>query len=441
MKDKWSNKSNDSLEETCLQYIQEHEVLGRVLEKFIHKYESYGDVSGRVVLNKVSMEEREILEGFFQKNYHGKKQVGITARDLTKALKNSRFAEISPQRLLELYAKVELYSKVEVKQQELEKWKQVFRQVEKQYEGTVAVEWLQSMEETKQYGYISLQNIYREHEGAMCEVKSWLCLGCDIVNQFPVRRNQQEYLAVFATRITGNPHAFDEKNPHGKYLLQILQWEMSQVWDDENTVIHEEFRSLEKQRLYLNVGILQDDISNYATVSGIRAITKSGEYHQGMEGFLAEGDSVQVPLAVLATWSKIICPNHTLYIVENPSVYANLVDRWGGNKAIFCINGQPKLSSLVFLELLEYEKVHIYYWGDFDPEGLLIAQRIKNYYQGLFSYWNMSLEDYKASQSKELISAKRLAGLQKVTDEELQEVVTEMKMCQKAGYQEMLLLR
>lgn len=438
MKDKWSNESNNDLEKGCLQYIQDHKVLGRVLEKFIRKYESYGDVSGRVVLSKVSIEERDVLEGFFQKNYHGKKQVGITAQDLKNALKNSRFAEISPQRLLEIYINTDLYSKAEVKQQELEKRMQVFQQVEKQYEGSIAVEWLNAMQNTKQYGFTYLQNAYREQEGRMCVVKELLCLGCDMVNQFPVRRNQQEYLAVFATRITGNPHAFDEKNPHGKYLLQILQWEMSQVCDGGNTAIHEQFRSLEKQRLYLNVGILQDDISNYATVSGVRAITKSGEYHQGMEGFLAEGDSVQVPLAVLATWSKVICPNQTLYIVENPSIYANLVDKWGGDKAIFCINGQPKLSSLVFLELLEYEKVHVYYWGDFDPEGLLIAQRIKNYYQGVFSYWNMSLEDYKASQSNELISAKRLASLQKVTDEELREVVTEMKICQKAGYQEML---
>lgn len=440
MKAQWNNKPNRVDEEQCIQYIRDHKVLGRVLEKFISKYESYGEVVGRITLSKVSIEDREILEGFFQKNYHGKKQIGITALDLSKALLHSRFSEVSAQRLLEIYAREELYSKAEVKQHELDKWNETFRKVRENYKETKAEGWIEAVQKENQYGYVFLQNAYRETSCNMDEVESLLKLGCEIVNHFPMRNNRQEYLAIFATRITRNPHAFDEKNPYGKYLLQILQWEMYCMVQGKCMETRMEFQSLEKQRLYLNAGILRDDISNYVVVSGIRAVTKCGRYHQGMEGFLSENNSVQVPLSVLSSWEKVVCPKDSLYIVENPSVYASLVDKWGGEKAIFCINGQPKLSSLVFLDLLEHEKVRIYYWGDIDPEGLLIAQKVKSYYAGVFEYWHMDLESYRVSKSNELISDKRIASLQKVTDVELQEVVEEMKKCKKAGYQERLLL-
>lgn len=440
MKDKWSKKPSNYQEEQCLSYIREYPILGRVLEKFILKYESYGDVVGRISISRVSEVEREILEGFFQKNYHGKKQIGISAKDLSKALQNSRFSEISAQRLLEVYAKTELYSKAEIKQQELEKWQCTFQEMKQNYTGTCAKEWLDAVELEKEYGYLFLQGVYRESGVEMAAVKQALHLGCQIVNRLPIRSEEQEYLAVFATQITGNPHAFDEKNPLGKYLLQILQWELANSDKGMDNELRKEFRSLEKQRLYLNSGILRDDISNYVVVSGVRAITKNGRSHKGMEGFVVEENSVQVPLSVLTTWEKVICPDNQLYIVENPSVYAFLVNKWGCKKALFCMNGQPKLSSLVFLDLLEHEKVQVYYWGDFDPEGLLIAQKVKEYYLGAFSYWNMSLADYRAAQSNEVISAKRLASLKLIKDKELEEVVLEMQRCQKAGYQERVMI-
>ena len=308
--------------------------------------------------------------------------------------------------------------------------------MKRHYKGTCAIGWLEAVWLEKQYGYLFLQGVYKENEDGIEVVKQALHLGSEIVNRLPIWSNEQEYLAIFATQITGNPHAFDEKNPHGKYLLQILQWEMESCDKRDYHEQRKVFRSLEKQRLYLNAGILIDDISNYVVVSGIRAVTKKGNYHQGMDGFVLEESSVQVPLSVLTTWEKVICPENRLYIVENPTIYASLVNKWGSKKALFCMNGQPKLSSLVFLDLLEYEKVEIFYWGDFDPEGLLIAQKVKEHYRGLFSYWNMSLEDYRVAQSNEVISAKRLVSLKLIKDKALEEVVLEMQRCRKAGYQE-----
>lgn len=409
------------------------------MDKFVEKYASYGEVVGKVILDNLQLEEIEVLEGFFQKNYHGKAKISISARDLEKALASSRFSHVTPEKLLILYVNDELTSKAEQKEAFVQTWVQMIQDIRVEYEETFASKWLADVLEMKKYGYQYLQREYRENLTNLEKVKKKIRLGCAIINGFPIRENRLEYLPIFATQFKSNPHAFDEKMEYGKFLLQLLIWESERqqglIW--EGLI----FASLEKQRLYLNAGILRDDISNYIVISGIEAVKLNGEIHQGMAGFFAEADTVQVPLSVLATWKQVRCIDKELYIVENPSVYAKLSRRWKGKKSIMCMNGQPKLSSLVFLDLLKEEKVHLYYAGDFDPEGLLIAQKLQMYYQGEFSYWHMDLEDYLASQSENKLSAKRLASLEKIREPLLKKIVEEMKLCKLAGYQEKIIER
>ena len=78
---------------------------------------------------------------------------------------------------------------------------------------------------------------------------------------------------------------------------------------------------------------------------------KEGTPHAGMNGFCQEGDCVQVPLSVLAKWGKIDCLNKKLYIVENPSIFAAICEKKKGTCACMCMNGQPRLASILLLDL------------------------------------------------------------------------------------------
>lgn len=78
----------------------------------------------------------------------------------------------------------------------------------------------------------------------------------------------------------------------------------------------------------------------------------------------------------------------------------------------------------------------VYYAGDLDPEGLLIAQKISEYYAGEFHYWHMTVEDYEKSKSNETISEKRIKSLERITDTELFPVAEKMRLDRLAGYQE-----
>ena len=164
----------------------------------------------------------------------------------------------------------------------------------------------------------------------------------------------------------------------------------------------EMFPAYKRQKSYLLAGILIDDISNYALLYNVHAIKKNGELHRGMDGFCQEKNMVQVPLTVLSEWERIECVDHEIFIVENPSVFALIC----GEKSCMCMNGQPRLAGLLVLELLAKSGTKVYYSGDLDPEGILIAQKLSQYYRGTFCYWHMTPFDYEQCRSKEILSEK-----------------------------------
>ena len=96
-----------------------------------------------------------------------------------------------------------------------------------------------------------------------------------------------------------------------------------------------------------------------------------------------------------------------MYIVENPSVYAVLCGKWDRKCGLMCMNGQPRFSSLLLLDLLASPGQKCGTAAISIRRGLLIAQRLKQYYQGEFHCWHMSADDYEMSMSAEEISQRR----------------------------------
>lgn len=91
----------------------------------------------------------------------------------------------------------------------------------------------------------------------------------------------------------------------------------------------------------------------------------------------------------------------------------------GPGNAVCVYDGAPRFSSLLLLDLLAQSGTEVWYAGDIDPEGLLIAQRLKRYYPGEFHCWHMSTDDYEMCMSAEEISQRRQKMLEKVEDPEL----------------------
>ena len=417
----------EKIKKECLAYFGQSPVWKKVLRGFREKYSSYGRFGGKVVLKNLKSQDIEELEGFFGKSFHGQKSVTVSAEKFRQALEVSRYKNMTPEWLLENFFEEPLLGKQEQKLLRQQEKERIWENFRKSYEGMP----IETVEE-------SLKNIVKDSENR--ELTEWerlLRLGAEMYNHLPYRQSEKLYLAVFAAMLTGNPHAFDNGTADGNFLYQIIQMDM----EGRSIKIEasEIFPTYKRQKSYLMAGIMLDDISNYAMLYQVQAVKKDGSIHQGMAGFAREQHIVQVPLAVISEWELLRCSQDEIYIVENPSVFAVLCGKEkekNTRRAYMCMNGQPRLAGLMVLELLAKSGTKVYYAGDLDPEGILIAQKLSRYYKGEFHYWHMTVEDYEKSKSNETISEKRIKSLERITDTELFPVAEKMRLDRLAGYQE-----
>lgn len=445
----------------CVAFFKQHPVWKRVFAGFRSKYESYGRFSGKVVVTNLSTEDIEELEGFFGQNYHGKRSATISAEKFTKALSQSKFKEVTPEELLTTFFGEALMGKAEAKLLREQKKQAIEQEFLSYFRETPAGDMLEAFEvliKSSTKSNIAQSDITQNNKVQSNKAQSniahsnkahnyitdsqpealegwkrllWLC--AKIYNALPYRIGEKQYLAVFAARLTGNPHAFDHGTTEGSLLYQVIQVDLKQR--EIQVEASKIFPAYQRQKSFLLSGILIDDISNYALLSNVHAVKKDGSWHKGMEGFCEEKNMVQVPLNVIAEWESIECQDNEIYVVENPSVFAMLC----GKMSCMCMNGQPRLAGLMVLELLARAGTKVYYSGDLDPEGLLIAQKLCQFYDGEFVYWHMTKEDYEVCKSNESLSKKRIKMLDKITDEELLAVAGEIRTYKKAGYQENML--
>ena len=419
----------EKIKKECLTYFHQSPVWEKVLKGFRDKYSSYGRFGGKVVLKNLKSQDIEELEGFFGKSFHGQKSVTVSAEKFRQALKASRYKDIPPECLLENFFGEPLLGKQEQKFLREREKEKIWQKFLKDYKGT-------EIEKAAEL----LRNIVKDSDSQ--ELAEWdraLRLGAEIYNHLPYRQRDKLYLAVFAAMLTGNPHAFDNGTAAGNFLYQMIQMdlEIREIKIESSEI----FPAYKRQKSYLTAGIMLDDISNYAMLYQVQAVKKDGNLHKGMEGFASEQHIVQVPLAVITEWESLHCPQDEIYIVENPSVFAVLCGKEkSGNvrRAYMCMNGQPRLAGLMVLDLFAKSGIRVYYAGDLDPEGILIAQKLSQYYKGEFHYWHMETADYEKCRSEEVISPKRMKILERITDGRLKTVVDRIEEYGTAGYQEML---
>ena len=419
----------EKIKKECLTYFHQSPVWKKVLKGFRDKYSSYGRFGGKVVLKNLKVQDIEELEGFFGKSFHGQKSVTVSAEKFRQALKASCYKDIPPECLLENFFGGPLLGKQEQKLLREQEKENIWQKFLKDYKGT-------EIEKAAEL----LRNIVKDSDSQ--ELAEWdraLRLGAEMYNHLPYRQSDKLYLAVFAAMLTGNPHAFDNGTAAGNFLYQIIQMdlEIREIKIESSEI----FLAYKRQKSYLMAGIMLDDISNYAMLYQVQAVKKDGNLHKGMEGFASEQHIVQVPLAVIAEWESLHCPQDEIYIVENPSVFAVLCGKEktrNARRAYMCMNGQPRLAGLMVLDLFEKSGIRVYYAGDLDPEGILIAQKLSQYYKGEFHYWHMETVDYEKCRSAEVISPKRMKILERITEERLKPVVEKIEEYGIAGYQEML---
>lgn len=106
---------------------------------------------------------------------------------------------------------------------------------------------------------------------------------------------------------------------------------------------------------------------------------------------------------------------------------------------LICSNGQINLCTYMLIDKLIESNCLIYYAGDYDPEGLLIADKLKKRYQDKLQLWCYDVSYLEQIGINQEISQKRIQILQHINNEKLKMIAQKILVSQKVGYQEGLI--
>ncbi len=88
----------------CFEYLESGSIFRKMLDGFVEKYRSYGEVCGSVRLRLADPDSVDLLEGFLGKSLRGRKSVTISADALRRVIASSRFAGANLEQVLFLHA-------------------------------------------------------------------------------------------------------------------------------------------------------------------------------------------------------------------------------------------------------------------------------------------------------------------------------------------------
>lgn len=234
------------------------------------------------------------------------------------------------------------------------------------------------------------------------------------------------YLAVFAAEITANPYEFDEGTILGDWLFRILALTYG---DKPAGMSYMEYRD----KVFEHYGILLDDIFHFLSVNHMLA-RSNGEVNSVWSASCRNQVSWKAPLKhILKT--DLIYPElgDALILVENASVFYILSSMFN-SLPIVCFHGKLRKSIWTFMDKLSKD-AKVYYAGDFDPEGLKMADDLKQAYGDMIDLSLMRMKYYEGSKPRTKIKPANLDILDKIRDEKLKEVAEAIKDTKLVGHQ------
>lgn len=422
-------ETNDLLEE-CMLYFKARPVYKKLFLKMRNKYVGLGHFGGTAMLTSLSREEKSQLGGFFQRDYTSNKTITISADLMKKCLESSKFAGLTWELILETYFGEPLQVKKEIELAESKRREDYFAEILESISDESGREWLRSILEEKKEGYLLITQLYKESPEELRSILTYVTTGIAKLKVFQDKK-QKELLAVFSANVTGNPHYFDEGKTGEKLLFNYL--------GERNFDLKQEglSRAEYKNRIYYEAGILKDEVSNDALAYGIHGWKPDGGLHEGIEGFLENREPVKLTLQTIGRLEKVCGQSSQVYVVENPAVFSVLIREYP-QRTVICGNGQLRLAVLILMDKFSCDTV-FWYAGDFDPEGLLIAQKLKVRYGERLKLWKYEADLYETYLSEVELSDRRMKKLEQVSVQELQEIREAMYKKRRSAYQESMM--
>lgn len=417
------------MDEKCkkaVAFFKKNDKYHRILKELGEKYKSRGTLGGIIELHELSDDEKMLLCKIDSKFIYSD-SAKFTVKNFLKTFENTEIAEADFLDILNGYFGEKLKTNREIKESKASIKEEYFSSFLEQFQGSRAYFWMKYALESKSYGYTLIIKEYEKNKINFKNLLKYVMIACNSLQQNSKKLTR---LAIFASNLTKNPHYFDTSSVGGKLLLSYLSY-IIKIKIPENS-------EGENELLY-SFGIIKDEISNYTTVSYITAYTDIG-VHAGIEGFCEREEPVQLNLLNLSKINFIKCNNNKLFVFENPSVFSQVMERTVDIKpSLLCTSGQLKLASIILLDKIIDKVEKIYYSGDFDPEGIKIAYRLKQKYGDKLEFWQYDVDMYNKIKSQVTFDERRWKQISNINESKLKFLIEEMGKYKACGYQELLI--
>lgn len=408
-----------SLMEECTEYFS-NKAFRRVLEGIREKYRSLGRFGGTVEIAKPTDEERQALSRYLGKDFDDRETLRLEVVDFERRLADTRFEEISLKDIVEKVLNHKLITNKQLGEIIAMERKALLQNVAEGFDQEVIKAFIDEIDgNPSQY-----RTVYSKMDNKTL-LKSELINVCRAITKLP--KEKRLSLPVFSTLVTGNPHYFDYDRDTGKLLLRALAFLNGTEYPE---------RAEERAELLYQNGILIDELSNYVLTNGLLAETVEGE-NSLWSGAVEADEPLVATLFNLNKVEKIKSNGNIAIAVENPSVFASIIERYPGTPCV-CAGGQPNIAVLIVLRKLAESGCKIYYSGDFDPEGVEIADRLYRKVSGVEMFC-MDVKFYKKALSDIRLEQPRLKRLDKIKCPQLIELCRDMYKTARAGYQERII--
>ncbi len=381
--------------------------LTRTLDLLRSKYLERGAVSGQIIIHESTQEERRNLASFLGKTPSLEAEIRLKLRDIDSALQQSGFSCTLPELLTAFFPEDPLITRPaqrQARQEHQDRFQQTLTTLtEAQPALSRARQWLS----TGQHGQNWLYSRYKNSDIAEQERQLTILRSvANALNNLPDSEHP-ERLAIFAQRTSGDPHNLDPASPTGRLFLQALNDLSTQPAESA-----EQGRAQELQ-LYQEAGLLVDTISSSVAVFSLQAASDlSGQADPLIP---AAGPRILLlPLRQIQAWQSVMPTRQTIYVMENPQVFEEIVTQLQTTSAephyptLVCTSGWPSAAALNLLDLLLQNgpTAHLLYSGDFDLKGLQIASYFLTRYSARCALWHLDTISYQTALQSGGIPAK-----------------------------------
>lgn len=399
----------NNISKSLADYLKTKQGLVRLMNKLKEKYISLSRPSGTITLFNITEEESIDISNLLGRKIKQEDNLKTSFKEITKKINEGKYNNFDWLELLSAYFEENITTKKEQKSNKKEEEYLFYQEIYNKNKDRKYTNILKDILEKDEVIKKIVGKKYSKNNTKLEEELNNILILLDNIPSSPTP------LAVYSS-ITGNPHYLDLNKSTSTLFLKILSKIKNTEYENKTEV---------KINILSEINVYTDPVSNYAITYKLIGTKILNELNKNNE-------VVNLNLLNINKIDKLSTDNKKVYVFENPSLLTTLMNL---NIPIIITSGIPNISLYTILQKLEENNVKIYYNGDFDPEGLLIAEKLKIRFPNikLFCYDTL---DYNNSKSKEKISKSRLKKLDNINAKELQNIKTLLLQNKTSAYQE-----